>query len=81
VRDAGVKNWSPDYRAVTQETVERAHGAGIRVVVWTVNEPRDIAQLIDWGVDGIISDYPDRLRDVLAARGMALPKPTPVSPD
>jgi glycerophosphoryl diester phosphodiesterase len=31
------------------------------VVVWTVNEPRDIARMIDWGVDGIISDYPDRV--------------------
>ena len=61
VREAGAKNWSPDYRAVTRETIENAHAAGIRVVVWTVNEPHDIARLIDWRVDGIISDYPDRV--------------------
>ena len=37
-------------------------------------------QLIDLGVDGIITDYPDRLRRVLAARGIDLPPPTPVQP-
>ena len=35
--------------------------------------PADAARLIDWGVDGIISDYPDRMREVMRARGMALP--------
>jgi glycerophosphoryl diester phosphodiesterase len=61
VREAQAKVWSPDYRAVTRKTIEDAHLAGIRVVAWTVNEPRDIARLIEWGVDGIISDYPDRV--------------------
>lgn len=61
VRAAGAKIWSPDYRALAPSMVEAAHAAGMRVVVWTVNEPRDIARLIGWGVDGIISDYPDRV--------------------
>lgn len=68
VRAAGAKTWSPEYRAVTRKTIEDAHGTGIRVVVWTVNEPRDIARLIDWGVDGIISDYPDRVLQELRHR-------------
>ena len=38
---------------------------------WTVNDPPDMERLIGWGVDGIISDYPDRLRDVMAAKGAA----------
>jgi glycerophosphoryl diester phosphodiesterase len=46
---------------MTKKAIEDAHKAGIRVVVWTVNEPRDIARLVDWRVDGIISDYPDRV--------------------
>lgn len=61
VRAAGAKTWAPDYRAVTKGAVEAAHEAGMRVVVWTVNEPRDIARLVGFGVDGIISDYPDRV--------------------
>tara|TARA_A100001037_G_scaffold30002_1_gene23732 strand:- start:1499 stop:1618 length:120 start_codon:yes stop_codon:yes gene_type:complete len=36
--------------------------------------------LIDLGVDGVITDYPDRLRMVMARRGMALPRPTPIKP-
>jgi glycerophosphoryl diester phosphodiesterase len=61
VREAKAKTWSPDYRALTKDVLDEAHRAGLRVVAWTVNEPRDIARLIDWGVDGIISDYPDRV--------------------
>ncbi len=61
VQAAGAKTWSPDYRALTKEMLDEAHAAGMRVVVWTVNEPRDITRLIGWGVDGIISDYPDRV--------------------
>lgn len=61
LRAAGAKIWSPDYRALTKDSLHEAHRSGMRVVAWTVNEPRDIARLIDWGVDGIISDYPDRV--------------------
>ena len=41
---------------------------------WTVNDPADMARLIDWRVDGIITDYPDRLRKVMADKGLPLPK-------
>jgi len=43
-------------------------------VPWTVNDPADMRRLIDWGVDGIITDYPDRLREVMGERGLALPR-------
>ena len=43
------------------------------VVPWTVNDPALMDRFIAWGVDGLISDYPDRVREVMARRGMALP--------
>ncbi|MGN9809892.1 glycerophosphodiester phosphodiesterase family protein [Micromonospora sp. BQ11] len=65
----------PGYRPyVTREMVDHAHRNGIRVVPWTVNDVPTMAKLIDDGVDGIITDYPDRLRGLLAQRGMALPR-------
>jgi glycerophosphoryl diester phosphodiesterase len=58
---AGAKIWSPDFRALTREKVDHARRLGLRIVAWTVNEPADIARMIDWGLDGVISDYPDRV--------------------
>ena len=49
-----------------------AQGLGLKVLPWTVNDPADMARLIDWRVDGIITDYPDRLRKVLAEKGLPL---------
>jgi glycerophosphoryl diester phosphodiesterase len=46
-------------RVVSPRFVRLAHKAGIAVQVWTVDEPDDIRRLLDWGVDGIISDRPD----------------------
>jgi glycerophosphoryl diester phosphodiesterase len=55
----------------------QARSSGLKVVPWTVNEPADMARLIGLGVDGIISDYPNRLRAVMAAKGTALPPSIP----
>jgi glycerophosphoryl diester phosphodiesterase len=51
------------------DLVARAHDAGIKIVVWTVNEPATMHRLLDCGVDGIITDRPDLLREVLIGRG------------
>lgn len=80
VKAAGGGSWSPHFAELTREQLREAHQLGLKVVVWTVNEPADIARMIDWGVDGIISDYPDRLRRLAADRGLALPPATPVTP-
>ena len=64
-KQAGAKIWSPDFRALSAETVKEAHRLGLRVVVWTVNEPADLQRARDWGVDGVISDYPDRAIQLL----------------
>jgi glycerophosphoryl diester phosphodiesterase len=80
VKAAGGGIWSPNYRDLTEALLKEAKGLGLQVLPWTVNDPPDMERLIDWGVDGIITDYPDRLRDVMVAKRLPLPKPTPVSP-
>jgi glycerophosphoryl diester phosphodiesterase len=61
VREAGGKIWSPDYRTLTSAKLAAARQWQMKVTVWTVNEPADIARMIAMGVDGIASDYPDRV--------------------
>ncbi len=53
--------WSPNQRYVTAELVAEAHEEGLVVIPWTVNEPEDMQRLIEWQVDGLISDRPDLL--------------------
>jgi glycerophosphoryl diester phosphodiesterase len=69
-RAAGCSTWSPFWRNVSAELVAEAHAAGLRVVPWTVNEPADIERVVALGIDGLITDYPDRARRVLDARGI-----------
>lgn len=57
--------------------VRRAHRLGVRVVVWTVDEPGQMRELLDMGVDGIITDRPDVLRSVMIERGLWTPMPGP----
>ena len=80
IKAAGGKSWSPFYKDVDKDKVAEAHRLGLQVIVWTVNNPKDIAGQIDLGVDGIISDRPDILRRVAAEKGFPLPKATPVTP-
>ena len=65
---------------VTPALIAESHALGLKVVVWTVNKPTDMARLIEMGVDGIISDRPDLLRQVAGEKGIALPKGSPVTP-
>ncbi|MES2936627.1 MAG: glycerophosphodiester phosphodiesterase [Pseudomonadota bacterium] len=73
VKAAGGAVWSPNGGAVTEALVQEAHALGLQVVPWTVNVPADMERFLAWGVDGLITDYPDRLREVMAKRGMPLP--------
>ena len=59
----GMRLWAlhPNRTYVTPELVKAAHAAGVKVNAWTVNEPREIALFAEWGVDGIMSDYPERV--------------------
>ncbi|TYO61631.1 glycerophosphodiester phosphodiesterase [Bradyrhizobium hipponense] len=80
IKAAGGAIWSPYFGDVTAALVSEAHSLGLRVVVWTVNKPEDMARMIETGVDGIISDRPDLLRQVAGEKGIALPAGTPVEP-
>ncbi len=77
VKMAGGAVWSPNFRDLTHALVREAQSIALKVVPWTVNDVTDMKRLIEWGVDGIISDYPDRLREAMKAAGMAL---RPASP-
>lgn len=52
-------------RILTPRFVRDLHRRGLLVHVWTVNDRADMERLLDWGVDGILSDFPDRLAQVL----------------
>ncbi|MDN4999517.1 glycerophosphodiester phosphodiesterase [Bradyrhizobium sp. GCM10027634] len=80
IKAAGGAVWSPYFGDVTAALVTEAHTLALRVVVWTVNKPDDMARMIEFGVDGIISDRPDLLRQVAGEKGIALPAGTPVQP-
>lgn len=68
VRAAGGRVWSPWMGNLDESVVAEAKRIGLAIVPWTVNEPADIDRMLALGVDGIISDYPDRVRRVLEAR-------------
>ena len=80
IKAAGGAIWSPYYGDVDPALVDESHRLGLKVVVWTVDKPDDMMRMIDMGVDGIISDRPDLLREIAASRGIALPRPAPASP-
>ncbi len=80
IRAAGGAIWSPYSRDVTAALIAESHALGLKVVVWTANEPADMARLIEMGADGIISDRPDLLRKVASEKGIALPAAFPVQP-
>ena len=77
---AGGAIWSPYYPELSADLVKEAHALGLKVIPWTPNQTEDMARLIDWGVDGLITDRPDFLREVMAGKNLPLPKLTPVAP-
>jgi glycerophosphoryl diester phosphodiesterase len=79
VKAAGGAVWSPYYEEVSADDIKTAHALGLKVVVWTINSEAAIRRMIDLGVDGVISDYPDLLRRVAGEKNIALPPPTAVA--
>ncbi|MFA5161369.1 MAG: glycerophosphodiester phosphodiesterase family protein [Elusimicrobiales bacterium] len=81
VKELGGFAWEPEDAQLTRQSLDEARGLGLKVVVWswpekngTAFDPAMMARLIDWGVDGIITDDPGRLSSMLAARGLRLHK-------
>jgi glycerophosphoryl diester phosphodiesterase len=59
--------WSPNFQDLDPRALAVARELGIKVIPWTVNEPADIARVLEMKVDGIISDYPDRVCEAIKA--------------
>ena len=78
IKAAGGDIWSSYHEEVDADAIRLAHELGLSVIVWTVNETSRMRELIEMGVDGIITDYPDRLRRVVLELGLPLPESTPV---
>jgi glycerophosphoryl diester phosphodiesterase len=73
VKALGAPVWSPFFGTLTPAEVAEARALGLQVLPWTVNEPAQMERMLDLGVDGLITDYPDRARAVMARRGLPLP--------
>jgi glycerophosphoryl diester phosphodiesterase len=81
VKALGGVGWDPEDAELTKEALDEAHRLGLKVVVWswpeklgTAFDASLVAKMIDWGVDGIITDDPGRLISMLAARGLPVPE-------
>ena len=60
VQQEGGGTWSPRAPDLTRELLDEGHDLGLAVVPWTVNDPAAMKRFAEWGVDGLITDYPDR---------------------
>lgn len=69
-RETSAAVWSPSHGSLTAKAIRAAHEAGLLVIPWTVNDAARMEALIDLGVDGLITDYPERLRGILDERGI-----------
>ena len=63
--------WSAFYRDVTKQNVELAHKHGLATCVWTVNREQDIIRMIEYGVDGIITDYPKQAQEICKSKNIS----------
>jgi glycerophosphoryl diester phosphodiesterase len=75
VKASAGTTWAPNFNHIDAAKVKAAQQLGLKVIPWTVNEPADMDRLIGWGVDGLITDYPDRLRAAMQRAGLPLPAP------
>jgi glycerophosphoryl diester phosphodiesterase len=72
IKAAGGAAWSPYFGDLVEADLAEARALGLKVIVWTVNAPHNIARMLDLGVDGLITDYPDRARKIIEARGLTI---------
>ena len=79
VHAAGGRIWSPNHEEMDSAAMVEARALGLKVIPWTVNDPAAIEKALDLGVDGLISDYPDRARAQIARRGFPLPPAAPAA--
>jgi glycerophosphoryl diester phosphodiesterase len=77
VEATGAATWGPDYQDLNAQRIAEAHALGLRVVPWTVNAPVDMERLLAFGIDGMTTDRPDVLRELLESKGLQVPPPWP----
>jgi len=68
IKAAGGSAWSAYFGDLDAQKIKEAQALGLKVLAWTVNDPAVMTRLLDWGVDGLITDRPDLARKVLEAR-------------
>lgn len=61
ILEEGGGTWTPYWEELTPDLLRRAQDAGLVVIPWTVNDPAAMTRLIEWGVNGLITDRPDLL--------------------
>ena len=70
IADQNGQMWCPYFKDLTSALLMEAHALGLLVCTWTVNEIEDIENMIDIGIDGIVTDYPNRVQSILKRRGI-----------
>jgi glycerophosphoryl diester phosphodiesterase len=70
IKAAGGRVWSAFFRDLDAQNVREAQTLGLKVMAWTVNDPVEMARVVDLGVDGLITDRPDLARKVLQERNI-----------
>ena len=70
IKEQGGKAWHPYHKDITKKIVEISHEQNLPVNVWTVNKEYDMLKMIEYGVDGIMTDYPLRLKNLCEKRSI-----------
>jgi glycerophosphoryl diester phosphodiesterase len=67
----GMQFFHPDISTLTKDTVDECIMNGINLNVWTVNDMESLKKCVDWGITGVITNYPDIVKSYLAAKGLS----------
>ena len=59
-------SYHPEINLISKEDVEKLHDRGVKIFVWTVNKEEDLNYLVKLGVDGVITNYPDIMKELLS---------------
>ena len=70
VKELGGSAWHPYYKDINKKAIKDAHDNNLPVNVWTVNDEYDMLKMIEYGVDGIMTDYPLELKNLCEKRGI-----------
>jgi len=70
IKELGGSAWHPYYKDINKKAVKGAHDNNLPVNVWTVNDEDDMLKMIEYGVDGIMTDYPLRLKNLCEKRSI-----------